>query len=473
MLAFCLPLWSLAQVPAGNQTDTPVPELNDSTDLRLVEIDKVFVLGNKKTRERIILREVMFTAGDTLRRYQIARLIQRSKNNLRNTRLFLDTEITALEVSDTKIDIVVKVTERWYIFPIPIFKLADRNFNEWWVNQDRDFNRVDYGIKFFHYNMRGRGERLRLVLQNGFTERYELNYSIPYLDKAQRNGMILSLNYIENNTVAYRSFDHRQQFTRSEENLRQVYLADVSWSHRRSFNEFHYVSLRYSKTAIADTLANLNPDYLLNGRTEQQYFLLQYQYTRDYRNNVAYPLNGSLFTALASKTGLGIFDDIDLYQLRSSYHRYIDLKKGFYLSGLVRGKLSTLNQQPYFNFRGLGYRLDMVRGLELNVIEAQYFVLNKLTLKKRLFSKKAHIGLIPFREFRNIPLAVYVKAYFDSGYAGNNFTYENNTRLTNRYIYGGGVGLDFVSFYDFVLRTEYSFNLEGERGLFLNFKAAF
>ena len=70
-------------------------------------------------------------------------------------------------------------------------------------------------------------------------------------------------------------------------------------------------------------------------------------------------------------------------------------------------------------------------------------------------------------------MEVYFKIYYDHALAGNNFEYEGNTRLTNRYLYGYGAGFDFVSYYDFVLRVEYTINSEAETGFFLNFKAEF
>ena len=48
------------------------------------------------------------------------------------------------------VDVMVDVKERWYIFPLPIFELADRNFNEWW--KTRDFSRTNYGLSVVQNN---------------------------------------------------------------------------------------------------------------------------------------------------------------------------------------------------------------------------------------------------------------------------------------------------------------------------------
>jgi len=39
-------------------------------------------------------------------------------------------------------------------------------------------------------------------------------------------------------------------------------------------------------------------------------------------------------------------------------------------------------------------------------------------------------------------------------------------------MYGTGAGIDFITYYDKVLRLDYSFNALGERGLFIHWKAA-
>jgi hypothetical protein len=59
--------------------------------------------------------------------------------------------------------------------------------------------------------------------------------------------------------------------------------------------------------------------------------------------------------------------------------------------------------------------------------------------------------------------------FSDFGYAHNPVNPENS--LTNRMLYTAGGGIDIVSFYDFVLRVDYSFNQLGQNGLFLHIKS--
>jgi hypothetical protein len=49
--------------------------------------------------------------------------------------------------------LLVDVNERWYTFPVPIFELSDRNFNEWWQNYNHDFRRVNYGLRLYQVQL--------------------------------------------------------------------------------------------------------------------------------------------------------------------------------------------------------------------------------------------------------------------------------------------------------------------------------
>lgn len=73
---------------------------------------------------------------------------------------------------------------------------------------------------------------------------------------------------------------------------------------------------------------------------------------------------------------------------------------------------------------------------------------------------------MPLEQFQYIPYGLYLKTYLDVGYAKNTEGFEGNSLLGDRWLAGTGIGLDFVTMYDFVIRAEYSFNNIGEHGFF-------
>ena len=75
-------------------------------------------------------------------------------------------------------------------------------------------------------------------------------------------------------------------------------------------------------------------------------------------------------------------------------------------------------------------------------------------------------------QFRTLPYAFYLKLFMDTGYAGDTLAANTNNFYNNKWIGSVGLGLDVVTYYDFVIRLEYSINREGHTGFFVNFRSA-
>jgi len=443
----------------------------DSSQFQDVLIGNVFITGNRKTKEKIILRELALKPGAVFSKIDLPIIIQKDKEKLINTRLFLEVDIQLIERTQEVVDLVIQVKERWYFFPSPIFKLADRSFNEWWVNQGRDLSRVNYGVRLTQYNFRGRRETVKMIAQFGFSKTLALNYVIPEFDQKQRNGLIFNIAYQDQKNLSYRSTENKQTFLESEELLLKSLSTSITWTHRYSFYNKHFFTFGFNRASINDTIAQLNPNYFLDGNTQQRYFTISYLFTRDLRDYIAYPLKGYHLSLLAEKNGLGIYDDLNRFSMRASYAQYFALKNNFFLSSRITGVTSFPKRQAYYNTDAIGYRPDEIRGYDLYVVEGQNYVIHKITFKKLLFSKEHQIKSVPIPQFQKIPLAVYLKAFFDSGYVKNEFTDPENTALSNKYLFGGGIGLDIVTYYDLVLRLEYSINDRANTGFFINVRA--
>jgi hypothetical protein len=392
-----------------------------------------------------------------------------------NTRLFNTVEIRTLELEELKVDLIIDVNERWYTFPAPLIELSDRNINEWWKNYGHDPKRINYGLRLYQYNMRGRNETLRLHAQFGFQRRFELMYRFPYIDKKQKQGLSVDVNYLETKNLAYRTFEHKYQFLKADNILRTIRYGGLTYTYRNSFYKTHSFRIEYVRANLQDTIKVLNPIYLKDG-LKQEYASATYTFSSDHRDLIAYPLKGHQFSVLISQNGIFPKDNLRKTEGSVSYSKYLALGNNFYLANNSVGYASAPNNLSYMNFGVLGLRRQFVRGYELYVIEGPYFGLNKTTLKKLLFSGKYHWEAMPIEQFRHVPIAIYLKTYGDFGYVKNYPDYERtgqNTRLSNTLLAGGGLGLDIVSSYDVVLRFEYSFNAQGEKGFFFHLKREF
>ena len=164
-----------------------------ATDSLLVK--QIIIEGNRKTKERIINRELSFQEGITYTRAELDSMFVSDRNRIYNTNLFNTVALELANENEGEADVKIIVEERWYFYPIPFLKLIDRNISDWWVNRDRDPSRINYGIRLSQFNFRGRNELLRVILQTGFTSGFAVQYNIPNLDKSQNHGLFLTSSF--------------------------------------------------------------------------------------------------------------------------------------------------------------------------------------------------------------------------------------------------------------------------------------
>lgn len=432
------------------------------------------IIGNKVTKEKIILRELTPKEGTEFSLKKLADTIKYDRYRIYNTNLFNEVTVTIEPIDESQVDLRIIVDERWYIWPIPVFKLADRNFNDWWVNRNRDFQRVNFGLRFTQFNFRGRAERLRLTAQTGFEDRYILEYRIPYIDQKQRNGLIPEIFYITTKNLGFETQDHLRNFVMSEEEMRNSVGVSAIHTYRKRFYDYHFTGLGFFRTNVADTVAILNPNYLGDGRTQQTFMTATYGYQNDTRDNVNFPMGGHNFVASISKVGLG-FGDVDYWSLSARGAKFSKLGRGFSQGTAVYAHWTSDPDRPLLNYWGLGFESnENVRGYELDLIEGRAYLMTKHTTRKLLWKHNANIKrVMPLKQFQKFPVAFYGKVFLDGAYVWRFENNDGNERLTNKFIHGIGFGLDMLTMYDILLRFEYSTNTDKEGQFFINFLSEF
>ena len=463
-------------------TDTTIKSA-DST--RVVTVNRILIIGNKITKDRIISRELSLKSGDTISLKRLAHTLLWDKRKIYNLRLFHTVNVRSIDLQNGMIDLLIEVSERWYIFPIPIFELSDRNFSEWWHNYNHDISRVNYGLDLTFYNFRGRNEMLHLIAQFGFTERFQISYRIPYIDKKQKQGLAFNIDYSAPKNLAYstenlQTFTHPHvlQYLKYDKTLKTTKGASVTYSYRKSFFETHNIQIGYRVTQINDTIAKLNSNYFGDNRLKLKYANIGYSFNSEHRDVVQYPLRGYQLAGFVMQTGLGFGSSINMFEAGISYARHFDLTHHWFLSNYTGGYLAMPTNQPYALYSGMG-RIQYVRGFENYVIETPAYAINKTTLKKRIFYKVWSLDWMPAQQLAYFPLSIYIKTYADWGYAKNYPYYEKyqttalNTSFTNKLIGGYGAGLDFYTVYDIVIRCEYTFTNQQHHGFFLSLKKEF
>lgn len=446
---------------------------NDSLSYTL-RVRDISVGGNKITRKNIITRELPFNTGDTINSKYISEVALRSQQNIFNTQLFIyDSVKYVINPSSQTVDFNIKVKERWYIIPTPIFEIQDRNFNQWW--RTKDLFRINYGLALGWDNFTGRKDNLTLIFRRGYSEKYGVAYNIPYINKAQTIGFNASYSYSRNNEVAYSTEENILHFYRDYKNyMRYQHEAKIGLSIRNELYQRSTVELLYNQLHINDTISKLNPDFFGNKKTKVGYFSLQYRWTFDKRDNKPYPLKGWTVEVAVIKDGLNFLKEEALSYMYAvvGARKYTQLSERFYIANQIKARYINTDYQPYYFNRGLGYNNDYIRGYEYFVMDGQNFGFVKNTLKYKLI--KQHIvevkALKRFQQFSTIPYSVYLTLNGDAGYVQDQF-YGKRNSLTNSWQYGYGMGLDFVTYYDIVVRFEYTFNKQMQHGLFISMSA--
>jgi len=437
---------------------------------KYVVVKEFKVIGNKTTKENIIIREIPFSINDTLLDEDLNATLERAKSNLLNTSLFNFITVEPVYYNDTNISIYITVEERWYWWPIPIFEVEESNFNTWWI--DKDYDKVNYGLFLYKENFRGRKERLMFLVQPGYTEKAGIKYSIPYINKNKTNGLNMEFSYSRNHEISYATRNNSREFYKSETNYiqKEIYTG-VGYELRPKLYNKHVVNLGYTNVEVSDSVVFYNNDFLSGGKNEMEFLSIKYTLKRDKRNFKNYPTIGYYFDLKLNKDGLGLIDDkLNSFYLSSHLKKFWQLSNRFYFATSLKVKYTML-EGPYYFYTGLGPGNNLVRGYELYLINGEHFGVYKAQLRYSLLQNKVfNLRAVKLNKFNKIPLNIYLGAYFDAGYVDSKVNSSINS-LTNKGLYGAGASVDFVSYYDMVLRVEYSINKLNEKGLFLHFIA--
>lgn len=481
LLALCAPLAVAQKVHKPWVRIEPIRESPQTTlhrdektdhkgDTSYLVLQGINISGNKKTRDAIVLRELRLEPGDTLYADNMTAFLEEKRQTLLNTSLFLTVHIYPTHTTDHQTELNVEVFERQYFLAIPTLSLADRNFNVWWVDEHHKLDRVNYGIKIYQNNFTGKNDRLALTLQNGYTRQYSLAYQLPYFDKDLKQGMGVFISYSHNREVNYESQFNKQAYFKQDYFLKQQFSFGVNYTYKKAIRLQHKVALTYNAYKVKDTVLKLNPDFFPDNRLAQKYLELSYNFSYTGADVWAYPLRGFNIQAGIDRLGFGMLGKVNETVLSADASKYWTFFPKTYGQTELIGRLHFPGHQPYFLEHDVGYYENYLRGMEYFVLESDYFGIMRNTLKQEVLGFRVHTRLLP-EQFATIPVHIYLKAYSDLGYS---FIRDPGTSMLNdKLLYTYGFGADIVTFYDALLRVEYSFNQLGQKGLFLHFKSTF
>ena len=465
-LLICLP--SVGQI-VNNEviSDTASGTFLDTASYSLVIAD-IAITGYKQTKPYIIEREIPFKRNAEIKRAELPGLIELCRQQLMNTSLFVDVEVKPTFITRDIVLIDVKVKERWYLFPLPYFKMIDRNFNTWWVEHKRSLQRINYGLKFMHNNVSGRNDKLNFWLVGGYTQQASIRYENPFLDKSLKHGMNVGFSFSRNREINYGTSLNKQSFFKNENDflIKQIHF-DLTYSYRPAVKTRHYFSVSYNDLQIQDTVLKLNPSFFPSAQRRVRYpdmsYNIQY-YNVDY---IPYPLKGVFADAHIYKR---FGNQNNIWQIGGKGTYSMQLKPSSYLQFQASGLIRFPFKQPYFNTRMFGTSDLYLRGMEYYVIDGVAGGVVRGTAIQRALKFNLPMP-VKTKLVDKIPVQIFLKAYSDLGYSYN--PNPGNSMLNNKLLRAWGFGVDIVTIYDIVLKLEYSFNQLGDKGFYVHSKSDF
>lgn len=480
-LMFCLIINPLLSQNKDGSVHVP-----DSIHFRYIKITGAYVTGNKLTKERIITRELDFTTGDSLATFQHKKSIDfqskrfasgdsselnlrlnYSRENLINTKLFLTVDLFIEQVEGNKYRLHIDVVERhcWWLFPV--VKLNAPNFNEWL--RAPHWSDLSMGLFFSHNNLWGLSHQGSFIGYFGKSYAFGLGYYIPWIGKGEKIGLRIGVIYENLYTIEYGSVENKRQMI-YEENSQQDIRMSATFTLRPGLYNYGTIKLYGQWIQISDSVLKLDSNFLAGKKKSNISMSLYADYYYDSRNSHSYPLNGNLLRAFVDKLGLGLVNhEVDLFYYGIDFHFYQTLSRKFFMAEMVKAVNAAGQNYPYYYQQDMPHKNDFIRGYDLYTIRGDQMYYFRSNAKYELIKpnvKKTKPGEEKSK-FKNVQYAFYLNVFADCGYVVNKFTQDNP--LSNKMLYSWGAGIDFVSYYDLVLRLEYAFTSTWHQGLFIGF----
>jgi outer membrane protein assembly factor BamA len=391
------------------------------------KVNYIKLVGNKKTKDYIILREMLIKIGDAVDSSKI----EIDRKRIENLGIFNRVEISRFE--DT---LLVEVTEQWYILPIFYFDVKEHNFNK-----------LSYGGGITWLNFRGRNEQLTFAGLFGYNPQFFIRYTNPWIldDKKIYIGTTLYKAFVANKSTFYSNF--QEEWIGGSLNLGKRF---GYYLHTNLDIEYHVVELDSDFKNL--TLSK-------NGTDKLPILRLKIRY--DTRDFFEYPHMGSHLYFWIEKKGFP--------NSAPEYSFYgFDLRRYFPVNSstlATRWMINiSKNKVPIYDRNYWGYT-NKIRGHFYKIFEGENIMGGEIELrfpiyKVRYFSwEDAPI----FKEYyKNLKFGVNGAIFTDTGIV---WFQKEKIKLQN-FNSGIGVGMHIILPYNNLIRIEYAFN-EKFRGEFI------
>ncbi|PLX31997.1 MAG: hypothetical protein C0600_04105 [Ignavibacteria bacterium] len=438
MLVLCFGLFLLGQTALlfgqeGGGADAPVG--------RAPVISGFAIFGNTLTKPEIIMREITLQVGDTIDLEKI----EYAKSRIYSLDLFNRVEISWPPLDSTIL--LIEVDERWYLYPVPLFGIVERNWDHWY-----------YGLGIKHENFRGRNEKIFAGFVLGYNPWVSLNYSNPW---------IFGDNELFTETgFAWSKVVNKSMQSRGEgPNFDEIHYA-IAETFGKRLDPYHSIwlhsSFRYVEVTEKRTGRTLAPGGI------DRYVSVGFGASHDTRNLKEYPTRGIYSTAYIAKKGFGI-GEVDMISYAADVRTYNPIYKELSLAVRAFARLSSGPAIPNYEHHFFGFS-ERIRGHFHEEIEGENSAGASAELRIPVVPHfYIHIPQVPIRQFATWKLGLYAALFADLGAVWDKDerpVWESTRR-------GYGAGLHFLFPYGIVFRIDRAWDDRGRPEWVLDIGASF
>jgi outer membrane protein assembly factor BamA len=400
-------------------------------------INKIEISGNRKTKPKVILRELLFRKNEFVTIEQISAAQKRVQSLRLFTRVRFD--ISGNKNLNT---LNITVNEQWYIFIYPTF-----------YTNEKSSNKISYGVSLRYYNFLGRNNYLKIKAVHGYNPLYKIIYHNPWFlgnNKLYTN-LILFKRKVRSKSPAHKNLEDSR--------------VGFDWIIGRRFGHFTFTGVDFKYTEIsAPPESGLTTS--LSGKDRLLAMSCSFGY--DNRDLKEYPHKGwwlKLHGKVAGKSG-----QLPYYQYGADVRSYIPIQQSVTLSLRAATVLSD-GKIPIYDRSYFGYN-ERIRGRFYDIFEGENLVLGSAEIRFPI--KKIsyfNLPLIPgFEKYTSqLKFGISAGIFYDTGAVW----FDNNKLNVEDFKSGFGLGLHFHLPYVDVLRVEGGFNHQQDVQIIIDVGTAF
>ena len=422
-----------AQVFYNNK---PVFETKEN-DTSFVELKKIELIGNKKTKPEIIVRELLFSTEEQV---SLNQFIAAQKRVL-NTNLF--TQVRFDIVGDRSYStLLITVHERWYIYPLPIFYMNERSWKK-----------LSYGGQLRYYNFLGKDIIIKLTAAFGYNPEFRFNYYNPWFFGDLK---------LFTNFTAYKGKVKAQSL---ELDGLEYDSKGIDWLFGKRFGHFFFTGFNISHQVVK-TFKGSNLTFSQSGRDARTSLILSFQL--DNRDLKEYPHRGFNIMVWVKRSEVNHCQTY--YRYGTNIRTYVPLSRDLTLA--LRGATNLSSGKiPLYDRVYFGYE-ERIRGRFYDTVEGENLLFGGAELRFPLLRIR-YISLPSVPELEDysshLKFGISAGIFYDTGVVW----WQEQKLSIDDFRSGFGAGIHFHLPYIDVFRVECALNKEWQTQAIAEVEVAF